>query len=87
MTLTIGTNAAGLVLDVRIKPEIRAAADKPIPPDHEPAGIGLLPGGADEYVITEGGMKGQVGYFTRDDGGAVVGIDLAGRVFGRVAAG
>jgi len=37
-----------------------------------------------EYIVTEGGLNGQRGFFTRDDSGAVVGIDLAGRLFNRV---
>jgi hypothetical protein len=45
--------------------------------------MGFLPGPGDEYIITEGGLKGQRGYFTRDETGAVTGIDLAGRLFGR----
>jgi CubicO group peptidase (beta-lactamase class C family) len=85
MTLTIAAAGAGLTLDVRIKPEIRAAADTELPPDHVPAGIGLLPGGADEYVVTSGGLEGQRGFFTRDESGAVVGVDLAGRLFNRPA--
>jgi CubicO group peptidase (beta-lactamase class C family) len=84
MTLTIGTDGAGLRLEVRMKPEIRAAADKELPPDYAPAGIGLLSGDSDEYVITDGGMQGLRGFFTRDENGAVVGVDLAGRLFNRV---
>ena len=84
MTLTIGTDGAGLRLDVRIKPEIRAAAKTELPPDIAPADIGLLPGGADEYIVTSGSLKGQRGFFTRDESGAVVGVDLAGRLFNRV---
>ncbi|GAA4980116.1 serine hydrolase domain-containing protein [Actinopolymorpha pittospori] len=86
MTLSIDADGAGLSLEVLIRPEIRAAADKELPPDYAPAAIGLLPGDADEYVVTSGGMRGQRGYFTRDDAGAVVGVDLAGRLFGRVPA-
>ncbi len=82
MTLTIGTDGAGLTLDVRIKPEIRAAADTELPPDHAPADLGLLP--SDEYIISSGGLKGQRGFFTRDESGAVMGVDLAGRLFNRV---
>lgn len=37
MTFAIGTDGAGLTLDIRIKPEIRAAADTELPPDHAPA--------------------------------------------------
>ncbi len=33
---------------------------------------------------TGGGLKGQRGFFTRDESGAVVGVDLAGRLFNRV---
>ena len=48
------------------------------------ADIGLLPGSADEYVVTNGGLQGQGGLFTRDESGAVVGVDIAGRLFKRV---
>jgi CubicO group peptidase (beta-lactamase class C family) len=84
MTLTIGTEGAGLRLEVRMKPEIRAAADKELPPDHAPFDVGLLPGDADEYISTSGAFKGQRGFFTRDKSGTVVGVDLAGRLFSRV---
>ena len=58
MTVAVGTDAARLRLEVRIKPENRAAADKELPPDHAPFEFGLLPGDGDEYVVTSGGMKG-----------------------------
>jgi hypothetical protein len=68
-----------------IKPDIRAAADEALPPGYPREEIGLLPGGGDEYIIiTSGGMKGMRGFFTRDDSGAVVGIDAGGRKFRRV---
>jgi CubicO group peptidase (beta-lactamase class C family) len=81
MTLTIAAGEAGLRLEVLMKPEIRAAADKERPPAHAPFDIGLLPGDTDEYIITSGAFKGQRGFFTRDDSGAVTGVDLAGRLF------
>jgi CubicO group peptidase (beta-lactamase class C family) len=84
MTVTIDTDGGRLRLAVRIKPEIRAAADKELPPDIEPSDFGLLPGDGDEYVITSGALTGQRGFFTRDDSGAVVGVDLAGRFAERV---
>jgi hypothetical protein len=86
MTLAIGTDRAVLRLEVLMRPEIRAAADKELPPDYPPADIGLLPGAGDEYVVTSGGLKGLRGFFTRDDRGAVVGVDLAGRLYRRVPA-
>jgi CubicO group peptidase (beta-lactamase class C family) len=84
MTCTVDAVAATLRLEVRIKPEIRAAAEKAPPPDPEPADFGLLPGSSDEYIITSGEFKGQRGFFTRDTSGAIVGVDLAGRFFSRV---
>ncbi|HLV98257.1 MAG TPA: serine hydrolase domain-containing protein [Ktedonobacterales bacterium] len=84
MTFTIDTVGARLRLELQIKPEIRAAAEKAPPPDPEPADFGLLPGSSDEYIITSGEFKGQRGFFTRDPSGAVVGVDLGGRSFSRV---
>jgi hypothetical protein len=56
------------------------------PPDYPPAAIGLLPGDGDEYLLLEGGPKGQHGFFTRIESGAVVGVDLAGGIATRVSA-
>jgi len=84
MTCAIDTVGDRLRLELRIKPEIRAAAEKAPPPDPAPADFGLLAGLSDEYIITSGEFKGQRGFFTRDKCGAVVGVDLAGRVFSRV---
>jgi CubicO group peptidase (beta-lactamase class C family) len=85
MTLTISTDGAGLTFEALMRPEIRASADKELPPDYPPADVGLLPGDKDEYVITSGGLKGLRGFFTRNERGAVVGVDLAGRLFTQVA--
>jgi CubicO group peptidase (beta-lactamase class C family) len=84
MRLAIDTVGARLRLEVRIKPEIRAMANRELPQDHAPFDFGLLPGGKDEYIVTDGALKGHRGFFTRDASGAVVGVDLAGRLFSRV---
>jgi CubicO group peptidase (beta-lactamase class C family) len=86
MTLTIRAEegAAAPTLEVVIKPEIRAASEKEIPADYPPFPFGLLPGAGDDYIITDGAMKGQRGFFTRDESGRITGVDLAGRLFGRV---
>jgi hypothetical protein len=55
-----------------------------MPPDHAPFDLGLLPGDGDEYIITNGAFTGQRGFFTRDESGAVVRADLAGRLYSRV---
>ncbi|MDQ0585612.1 serine hydrolase domain-containing protein [Streptomyces rishiriensis] len=85
MNLGIATDSTGLTLAVGIKPEIREASDEEMPPDYPAADIGFLPGDGDEYIVTEGGLKGQRGYFSRDENGAITGVDLAGRLFSRVA--
>jgi CubicO group peptidase (beta-lactamase class C family) len=85
MNLEIATDGARLTLAVGIKPEIREASDEEMPPDYPAADIGLLPGDGDEYIVTEGGLRGQRGYFSRDSNGAVTGVDLAGRLFDRAA--
>ena len=84
MDLNIATDGAVMTLAADIKPEIRAAADEELPPGYPREEIGLLPGDGDEYIITSGGMKGMRGFFTRDDSGAVVGIDAGGRIYRRV---
>ncbi|MCP2245427.1 serine hydrolase domain-containing protein [Lentzea aerocolonigenes] len=82
MVMTIGDTGEGLVLEVLIRPEIRESAEVELPADHAPFPMGLLP--RDEYVITDGAFTGQRGFFTRDSDGVVIGVDLAGRMFGRV---
>ena len=72
-------------MTLTIKPEIRAATEKQLPPDHAPFEFGLLPGKKDEYIITNGAFNGQRGFFTRDTGGCITGVDLAGRLFNRVS--
>lgn len=84
LNLDIATDGTRLTLAVGIKPDTREASDEDMPPDYPAADIGFLPGDADEYVITEGGLKGQRGYFSRDADGAVTGVDLAGRLFNRI---
>ena len=63
MTFTVATDGAGLRLEVGIKPEIRAAADTELPADYDPFDFGLLPGDADEYIVTSGALKGQRGFW------------------------
>lgn len=85
MALTVATDGAELILAAAIKPEIRASADFEMPADYEPAAMGLLPGDGDEFIVIGGGLEGQRGFFSRDTSGTVAGIDLGGRMFGRVS--
>ncbi|GGU78977.1 penicillin-binding protein [Streptomyces filipinensis] len=82
MNLDIVAEDGRLTLAVGIKPEIRAASAAQMPPDCPAAEIGFLPG--DEYLVVEGGLKGQRGFFSRAADGTVTGVDLAGRLFSRV---
>lgn len=86
MRATIAADGTRLTIAAAIKPEIRTASDKEMPPDIPPSAMGLLPGDKDEYIVLEGGLKGARGFFTRDERGAVVGIDVGGRLFNRVPA-
>jgi CubicO group peptidase (beta-lactamase class C family) len=85
MRLSIRADGIGLMIECGIKPEVRAAAHGELPPDVPPAGLGLLPGDGDDYIVTTGGLRGQRGFFTRNESGEVVGADLAGRLFRRVS--
>ncbi|MFJ9934188.1 serine hydrolase domain-containing protein [Streptomyces virginiae] len=84
LVVDVAAGGTGLTLAAGIRPEIRAGSDDEMPADYPPESIGLLPGDGDEYIVTSGGLRGQRGFFTRDATGAVVGVDLAGRLFARV---
>jgi hypothetical protein len=75
---------SSLTLEVLIRPEIRAASEVELPADYPPFPFGLLAGDADEYIVTDGALKGQRGFFTRTEDGTVTGVDMAGRLFSRV---
>jgi CubicO group peptidase (beta-lactamase class C family) len=66
-----------------IKPAVRANATTELPPDLPAAPIALIRGEKDHYMVTDGGLKGQRGYFSRDPSGQVTSVDIAGRVFSR----
>ncbi|MEU8033812.1 serine hydrolase domain-containing protein, partial [Streptomyces sp. NPDC049099] len=74
MNLDIAADGDRLTLAVGIKPEIRAASDAEMPPDHPAAQIGFLPGDGDGYLVVEGGLKGQRGFFSRGADGTVTGV-------------
>ena len=84
MTLIVGTDGDTMTVECRIKPEIRKTSERELPADLPPARLGLLPGSGDGYIVTDGGLAGQRGFLTRDADGAIVGADLAGRLFNRV---
>jgi len=74
----------GLLLKVSIKPEmlaqLREAGGQDADEEQPPIPIGLLPGGEDRYIVTDGPGKGMRGYFARDAAGRVSGIHAGGRM-------
>ncbi|MEO5866402.1 MAG: serine hydrolase domain-containing protein [Sphingomonas sp.] len=83
MRLAIANDGSGLTIECTIKADVRRAADRELPPDIPPAGLGLLAGSGEDFMVTSGGLQGQRGFFTRDQSGTTTGIDLAGRFFKR----
>jgi hypothetical protein len=72
-----------LTAEFAIKPDVRANAVAELPPDMPAAPIAFLGGEQDHYMVTDGGLKGQRGYFGRDASGRITTVDMAGRVFTR----
>lgn len=83
MRLDITSDGVGLTITCGIRPEVRAEANRELPPNVPRAELGLLPGNGDDFIVMSGGLRGQRGFFTRDDRGAIMGVDLAGRLFKR----
>ena len=67
-----------LIISYEYVPEVLAelGEEEPDEPDDP---IGLLPGEGDRYVVTDGPMKGMLGYFSRDANGAIDGLHIGGR--------
>lgn len=84
MIVSIADEGGSLSLAARIRPELRAASQADMPADCEPAHMGFLSDDGDDYIVTEGPLQGQRGYFARGEHGAITGVDLAGRQFRRV---
>jgi hypothetical protein len=82
--VTIASTGKKMTIAAGIKPEVRASSEKELPADYPPATMGLVPGEKDEYIVTAGGMKGQRGFFTRDEHGAIKGVDIGGRTFAKI---
>jgi CubicO group peptidase (beta-lactamase class C family) len=82
--VTIASTGKKMTIAAGIKPEVRASSEKELPADYPPANMGLLPGDKDEYIVTAGGMKGQRGFFNRDENGTIKGLDIGGRTFAKI---
>jgi CubicO group peptidase (beta-lactamase class C family) len=78
LSVRITERLPNLVVDLSIKPEMLAETGD-IDQHPEPIVLGLVTGGQDQYVVTEGAMKGVRGYFTRDGDGRIDSVNLGGR--------
>lgn len=83
MRATFINTGKALTAEFAIKPDVRANATTELPPDMPAAPVALLRGEQDHYIVTDGGLKGQRGYFSRDASGKITSVDMAGRVFTR----
>ena len=86
LSVTITPSLPNLVVRTSIKPEVLAELGE-VADDNEPMVLGLVTGGPDQYVVTEGAMKGMRGYFTRDGSGRINSVNLGGRRCDRLPAG
>lgn len=75
-----------LSVQLSVKPEVLAETGD-LNQYEEPIIVGLVSDGPDQYVVTEGAMKGMRGYFTRDGSGRIDSVNLGGRRCDRVSAG
>lgn len=84
-SVRITPNVPHLTVEMAIKPDVLAEiGDLGEPP--EPVQLGLLADAPDQYVATDGVMKGMRGYFTRDESGRINSVNLGGRRCDRLAA-
>jgi CubicO group peptidase (beta-lactamase class C family) len=83
MRAVIVSTGKKLTAEFAIKADVRANAATDPPPDLPAAPIALIRGDQDHYMVTDGGLKGQRGYFGRDAAGRVATVDMAGRLFTR----
>jgi CubicO group peptidase (beta-lactamase class C family) len=76
----------GLVLNVEIKPEMRAEleAQEGEIPEQPPIPLGMLAADSDFYVVSDGVAKGMRGYFVRGADGNVESVHVGGRLATRV---
>jgi CubicO group peptidase (beta-lactamase class C family) len=85
LSVTIATSLPNLVVRTSIKPEVLAEIGD-LGEQAEPVVLGLVTDGPDQYVVTEGTLKGMRGYFTRDRSGRVDSVNLGGRRCDRIPA-
>ncbi|HEX3786557.1 MAG TPA: serine hydrolase domain-containing protein [Pseudonocardiaceae bacterium] len=84
-SVRITPNVPRLTVEMAIKPEVLAELGD-LGEQGEPIPVGLVADAPDQYVVTEGAMKGMRGYFTRDGSGRINSVNLGGRRCDRLTA-
>ncbi len=84
LSVRVSTREPRLLAKLSIKPEMLAETGE-LAQFEEPIVLGLVTDGPDQYVVTDGAMKGMRGYFTRDGAGRVDSVNLGGRRCDRLA--
>jgi CubicO group peptidase (beta-lactamase class C family) len=84
LSAQITAESPRLVVQLSVKPEVLAETGE-LNQYEEPIPLGLVAEGPDQYVVTDGAMKGMRGYFTRDESGRIDSINLGGRRCDRLA--
>lgn len=78
LSVRVSPRLPNLLVKLTVKPEMLAEIGD-VDQYREPIVLGLVADAPDQYVITEGTMKGMRGYFTRDAHGRVDSVNLGGR--------
>lgn len=86
VTCEITRHGSGLLLEVDLKPQTRAALadDDGAAETQPPLPLALIAGDGDKYVVTDGPAAGMRGFFNRDATGKIVSVHAGGRTATRV---
>lgn len=88
VTCEITGHNGGLLLEVEMKPQTRAAMvsadDEAAAETQPPFPLALLAGDGDQYVVSDGPAKGMRGFFVRDAKGDIASVHVGGRMATKV---
>jgi CubicO group peptidase (beta-lactamase class C family) len=86
VSMDVAVDDGHLRLTARVKPEIRdrmSAQGEDPPPDPPPFSLGFLDRDSDRFVVPDGPLKGERGFFVRNESGDVDRVHFGGRLAAR----